>query len=93
MIKMELAKFMFKFINKTLPNSFNNFFLRLDKIHKHNIRQKKNVMNIFNRAFCHYLPKIMKNFPQELRHRSFHKSKIFFKTDILKTHVRLKSEQ
>ena len=47
MIKMELAKFMFKFSNKMLPNSFNNYFLRLDKIHKYNTRQK-NVMNIFN---------------------------------------------
>ena len=46
-IKMELAKFMFKFNNKMLPNSFNNYFLWLDKIHKYNTRQK-NVMNMFN---------------------------------------------
>ena len=41
MIKMELAKFMFKFNNKMFPNSFNNYFLRLDKLHKYNTRQTK----------------------------------------------------
>ena len=48
MIKMELANFMFKFNNKMLPHSFNNYFLKLDNIHKYNTRQKKNVMNIIN---------------------------------------------
>ena len=37
-IKMELAKVMFKFNNKMLPNSFNNYFLRLDKTQKYNTR-------------------------------------------------------
>ena len=65
MIKMELAKFMFKFNNKMLPNSFNNNFLRLDKIHL----------------------KLWKDIPQEFRHCSFYKFKIFLKTNILKTYV------
>ena len=69
MIEMELAKLMFKFNNKMLPNSFNNYFLRLDKIHKYDTRQK-NVMNfsIFREfrsreegALSH-LPKIMERY-------------------------------
>ena len=49
MVKMELAKFMYKFDNKMLTNSFNNYFLWLDKIHKYSliIQGKQNVMNIF----------------------------------------------
>ena len=40
MIKMEKAKFMFKYNNKMLPISFDNYFLKLEKVHKYNIRQK-----------------------------------------------------
>ena len=32
LIKMEFAKFMFKLTNNMLPTSFNNYFLKLDKI-------------------------------------------------------------
>ena len=39
-VKIELTKFMFKFTDQMLSNSFNNYFLRLDKIHKYNSRQK-----------------------------------------------------
>ena len=40
LIKMEFAKFMFKFSNNMLPTSFNNYFLKLDKVHNHKTRQK-----------------------------------------------------
>ena len=85
MIKMELAKFMFKFNNKTFPNSFNNYFLRLDKLHKYNTRQTKR-----NEYFQSFVSSeagrrgFVIDIPQDLRHCSFYKFKIFFKTNILK---------
>ena len=95
MIKMELAKFMFKFNNKMLPNAFNNYFLKLDKIHRYNTRQKKR--NEFfqsfvssgegRRALCHNCVKLWKDIPQEFRHCSFINLRFFFKTNILKTYV------
>ena len=39
MIRLEFAKFIFKFINNMLPSSFNNHFIDLNKIHKHHTRQ------------------------------------------------------
>ena len=38
--KMEFAKFMFKFNNNMLPTFFNNYFLKLDKVHNYNTGQK-----------------------------------------------------
>ena len=102
-IKMELAKFMFKFNNKMLPNSFNSNFLRLDKIHKYNTMQTKRneyfqsfvSSEAGRRALCHICLKLWKDIPSiealflavVLRHCSFYKFKIFFKTNILKTYV------
>ena len=42
MIKIEFAKFMFKYNNRLLPPSFNNYFMKLDVglIHYYNTRQK-----------------------------------------------------
>ena len=40
MMNMEIAKFMFKFYNKMLPNSFESYFTKLDSIHSYNTRQK-----------------------------------------------------
>ena len=40
MINMEFAKFMYKFNNKMLPESFNNYFTKLDDVHKYKTRQK-----------------------------------------------------
>ena len=40
MIKMELAKFIFKFKNQMLPSSFNNYFINLNQVHKYNTWQK-----------------------------------------------------
>ena len=39
MINMEIAKFMLKFYNKILPNSFDSYFIKLDSIHSYNTRQ------------------------------------------------------
>ena len=40
MTNMEFAKFMFKFNNKMLPESFDCYFTKLDNIRKHNTTQK-----------------------------------------------------
>ena len=40
MIKMEFAKFTFKYSNNMLPNSFNHYFIKLEDIHNYNTRQK-----------------------------------------------------
>jgi len=40
MISMKYAKFMFKFNNQMLPNSFNNHFIKLENVHSYNKRQK-----------------------------------------------------
>ena len=40
MIKMEFAKFIFKYSNNMLPNFFNNYFIKLENIHNYNTRRK-----------------------------------------------------
>ena len=40
MIKIEIAKFIFRFKNEMLPSSFDNYFTNLNEIHKYNTRQK-----------------------------------------------------
>jgi len=40
MISMEYAKFMLKFNNKMLPDSFDNYFIKLENVHSYNTRQK-----------------------------------------------------
>jgi len=47
MFQMEIAKFMFKFNNQMLPASFNNYFIKLDSVHRYDARQK-NLLNTFN---------------------------------------------
>ena len=37
---MEIANLLFKFKNKMLPISFDNYFTNLSKIHKYNTRRK-----------------------------------------------------
>ena len=39
-IKMEFAKFIFKCSYNMLPNSFNNYFIKLENIQNYNTRQK-----------------------------------------------------
>ena len=48
MVKMEIAKFMFKFKNKTLLVSFDNYFTNRNEIHKYNTRQKA------RSGYCHH---------------------------------------
>ena len=48
MINTEIAKFMFKFYNKMLPNSIDSYFTKLDSIHGYNTRQKS------TNEFFHY---------------------------------------
>ena len=40
MIKIEFAKFMYKYNNHLLPPSFHNYFTKLDVIHHYNTRQQ-----------------------------------------------------
>ena len=42
MIKMEQAKFVFRFSNDMLPRYFNDYFKSLENIHHHNTGQKAN---------------------------------------------------
>ena len=41
MIAMKNAKFIFKFNNHTLPNSFNPYSMKLDSVHNYNTKQKQ----------------------------------------------------
>ena len=45
MIKMEFAKFMFRYSNNMIPNSFNNHFIKLENIYNYNTRQKTRNQN------------------------------------------------
>ena len=79
MIEIEYAKFMFKYNNRLLPPSSNNYFTKLDVIHYYNTRQK--VTSEFFQPFFasetgkkslqHIGLKICKNIPEEFRHSSF----------------------
>ena len=50
MIAMEYAKFIFKFNNHMLPDSFNCYFTKFENVHRYNTKQKQR-MNIFNFVF------------------------------------------
>ena len=94
MIKMEFAKFMFKFNNNILPTSFNNYFLKLDKVHNYNTRQTSR--NVYFQSFVgsetgrktlhHICLQLWRDIPQTHRHCSFSKFKKYFKTNILSTY-------
>ena len=94
MIKMEFAKFMFKFNNNILPTSFNNYFLKLDKVHNYNTRQT--TRNVYFQSFVgsetgrktlyHICLQLWRDIPQTHRHCSFSKFKKYFKTNILSTY-------
>ena len=80
MINMEFAKFMFKFNNKMLPESFDCYFTILDNIHKHNTRQKhRNEYFQFytssksrKKTLQYICLNVWKNIPKEYRHCHFH---------------------
>jgi len=87
MISMEFAKFMFKYNNQMLLNSFNDYFVKLENIHKQNTRQK--CRNEYFQPFIgtkagrkslhHICLNIWSNIPQNYRHCSFVKFKKYFK--------------
>ena len=76
MIHMEFAKFMFKFNNKMLPESFYSYFTKLDNVLKHFTRQKhRNEYNQFyttsesgKKTLHHICLNTWKNVPKEYRH-------------------------
>ena len=91
MIKMEFAKFIFKYSNNMLPNSFNNYFIKLENIHSYNTRQKSR-NEYFQTSFgtetgektLQYLGlNEWKSIPQEYRQCSFAKFKKFCKNKLL----------
>ena len=93
-LKMEFAKFMFKFNNNTLPNSFNNYLLKLDKVHSYNTKQK--ARNVHFQSFAgletgrktlhHICLKLCRDIPQKYRHCSFFKFKKYFNTNVPSTY-------
>ena len=91
MTKMEKAKFMFKYKNKMLPISFDNYFLKLEKVHKYNTRQK--IRNVYfqihprtescRKALHHLCLKVWKEIPLEFRRCTFYRFKKYYKSTIL----------
>ena len=90
MIKMEKAKFMFKYNNKMLAICFDNYFLKLEKVHKYNTRQKirNEYFQIYSRtksgrkALHHLCLKLWKEIPLEFRCCTFYRSKNYYKSTI-----------
>ena len=91
MIKMEKAKFKFKYNNKMLPISFDNYFLKLEKVHKYNTRRKicNEYFQIYSRiesgrkALHHLYLKVWKEIPLEFRRCTFYRFKKHDKSTIL----------
>ena len=83
MIKIEFAKFMFKYNNRLLPPSFNNSFTKLDVIHHYNTRQKATseffqpfiASETGKKSLQHIGLITWKNIPEEFKHCSFLLSK------------------
>lgn len=91
MVTMEFAKFMYKFNNQMLPNSFDNYFIKLETVHSYNTRQKQR-NEYFQSYFGSELGKktlqyiclhVWKQIPQEYRHCSLIKFKKYFKRIVL----------
>ena len=88
---MEIAKFMFRFKNKILPISFDNYFTNLSKIDKYNTKQKaKNgfyhhsFSSEFRRKqFNHECLKLRESISLAKKESSFTKFKKVFKDYIL----------
>jgi len=88
---MEFAKFMFKFYNKLLPRTFDNYFTDLNYIHKYNTRQK--IRNVFfhhqsktengKRRLHHKCLNVWKKIPPQFRTYSFGK----FKQELRKEYI------
>ena len=91
MIKTEKAKFMFKYNNKMLPISFDNYFIKLEKVHKYNTRQK--IRNEYfqidsrsesgRKALHHFCLEVWKEISLEFRRCTFYRFKQYYKSTIL----------
>ena len=94
MLKMEFAKFIFKYSNNMLLNSFNNHFIKLENMHNYNTRQK--TRNEYFQTFFgtgtekktlhHFGLNEWKSIPQEYRQCSFIKLKKFCKNKLLRSY-------
>ena len=90
---MEKAKLMLKYNNKMLPISFDNYryFLKLEKVHKCNTRQKirNEYFQIYSRtesakkALHHFCVKVWKEIPLEFRRCTFDRFKKYYKLTML----------
>ena len=93
MIKMEFAKFTFKYSTNMLPIFFNNYFIKLEDIHNYNTGTRQKSRNeYFQTSFgtetrkktLHYLGlNEWKSIPKEYRQCSFTKFKKFCKNKLL----------
>ena len=72
MIKMELAKFIFKFKNQMLPSSFNNYFINLNQVHKYNTKISQRILlilcwfRIWKENLAIYLFEHMEKYPTRI---------------------------
>ena len=91
MIKMDFAKFMVKYSNNMLSNSFHNHFIKLENIQNYNTRQKtrNEYFQVFfgtktGKKTLHHLGlNEWKSIPQESRQCSFIKFKKFCENKLL----------
>ena len=94
MIAMEYAKFIFKFNNHMLPDSFNNYFTKFDRVHKYNTKQKERSKYFQFRIFSesgrktlhHICLKVWKNVPTKFRHRPVSTFKKYFESNIVRNY-------
>ena len=91
MIAMEYSKFIFKFRNHMLPDSFNCYFTKLENVHKCNTKQKQcNESFQFciysesgRKTLYHICLQVWKNVPTKFRHCPFSTFKKYFKSNIV----------
>jgi len=93
MISKEYIKFMFKFNNKMLPVSFDNYFIKLENVNSYNTRQKYRyeyfqsfIQSDAGRKTLHHIClKMWTDMSSDFnyRHCSFSKFKKYFKTNSL----------
>ena len=91
MIAMEYAKFILKFKNHTLPDSFNYYFTKLESVHKHNTKQKQRneyfqfrISSESGRKTLHHISlQVRKNDPTKFRHCPLSTFKKYFKSNVV----------
>ena len=91
MIAMEYAKFIIKFNNQMLPDSFNYYFTTLENVHKYNTKQKQRneyfQFRIFSesggKTLHHICQKVWKNVPTKFCYCPFSTIKKYFKSNIV----------